>query len=261
MSQAMSNTYGYGSESMAADSKPEVSKGTIAIPYEAIRGMADQSLVAQVDELKRMLAEAQQNILKKDETIREQRDALGDMSLELHKIKKENERLYQQIQEKGEATSDDDFCLVCDPRKYADNRGNHPPIKWVHNFWNVLFTHSLGTLENGAYYIENSTSIAVIYKLVHDSNRIAFKFTGSYDDFCYSWNANIADRIKDKERASMLTSVGTSLKSEYNKKHWKDVSIGKLETNPDINGVHGKIYSKANIIITHVMSDLKDLTA
>lgn len=248
-----SNTYGYGNESMGVNSKPVASgmdKETIA---ETIKPFANQTLVAQMDEYKAKLKEAQ-------EKIRQRNDVIGEQAVELRMIKKENEELHKQLKEKEESGANPHFYPIYDVRMYTDGKGNHPTPKWVHDLWDAIYTHSINTLENGAYYIENSTSVAVIYKTLHDSNRIAFQFTGSYEDFCYSWNANVAGRITDKKHANMLTCAGASLKSEYNKNHWKDVSIGTLELNPDLNGEHGKIHGKANVIIKRIMPDIIKLT-
>lgn len=255
MSQATaSNTYGYGNESMGVGSKPMASGIDKESIFETMKPLADRMSVELLEEYKAKLTTAQ-------EKIRDLKDTCADQSVELYKIKKENEELYKQLKEKEEVGATPDFCPIYDVRMYTDERGNHPSAKWVRNFWNTLYIHSVNTLDDGDYYIENSTSVAVIYKLVHDSNRIAFQFTGSYEDFSYSWNANVAERITDKNHATLLTCAGASLKSEYNKKHWKDVSIGTLERNPDLDGEHGRMYGKANAIIKRVMPDITTLAA
>lgn len=255
MSQATTaNTYGYGNESMCVGSKPVASEMDMESIAEAVKPFAEKMTVAYLEECKAKLKEAQ-------EKIRQRNDVIADQSVELLRIKKENEELYKQLKEKEEAGATPDFCPIYDVRMYTDDRGKHPTAKWVRNLWNALYTHSTNTLEDGAYYIENSTSVAVIYKIVHDSSRIAFQFTGSYEDFSYSWNANVAERITDKNHARSLTCAGASLKSEYNKKHWKDVSIGTLEREPDLDGEHGRMYGKANIIIRRVMPDISTLAA
>lgn len=242
-----SNTYRNGSEPMDNGSKPMDSTGTVQIPFEAIRAYANQSLVTQ-------LKECQTKLKKAEEKIIDLKDTCADQSVELHKIKKE-------LKEKESSVTTIDFYPIYDTRMYTDARGNHPTAKWVRNLWDVLYAHSLNTLDNGSYYIENSTSVALVYKLVHESNRIAFQFTGSYDDFSYSWNANVAERITDKNHATMLTCAGASIKSEYNKKHWKEVLIGTLERNPNPGGKHSRMYGKANIIIKRIMPDITTLAA
>lgn len=255
MSQATtSNTYGYGSEAIEVGSKPVTSGMDKESIFETMKPLADRLSVELLEEYKAKLKEAQEKLRQRDEVI-------GDLSVGLRMSNKKNEELYKRLKEKEEAGTSPDFCPIYDVRMYTDKRGNHPSAKWVRDLWNVLYTHSTNTLEDGAYYIENTTSVAVVYKLVHDSTRIAFQFTGSYEDFSYSWNANVAERITDKNHATMLTCAGVSLKSEYNKKHWKGVSIGTLERNPDLNGEHGRIYGKANAIITRVMPDITTLVA
>lgn len=250
MSQAtVSNSYGYADESMGVGSKPVASGVDKESIFETMKPLADRMSVELLEEYKAKLTTAQ-------EKIRDLKDTCADQSVELYKIKKENEELYKQLKEKEESGTLQDFYPIYDVRMYADRNGNHPTAKWVRNLWNMLYTHSINTLDDGAYYIENSTSVAVVYKLVHDSSRMPYKFTGTYEDFSYSWNANVVDRITDMKHARMLTCVGASLKSEYNKKHWKGVSIGKLESTTSFEGQHGRMYGKANVIIRLIMPDI-----
>lgn len=227
MSQATaSNTYGYGNESMGVGSKPVASGGAVTIPFEVISTYADQSLVAQIEELKRMLAEAQQNILKKDETIQDQRNALGDMSLELHKVKKENEQVYKQLQEKGTSATNNasDFYPVIDCRKFHSKDKKMPTNKWVVAFWQQMYEFVSHADENGKFVVCVAEDIVPIYKVMTESTSMPYKFVGTREDFEYQWNENVVARIEDKMRAKKLTCKHKTLNTALGQPCWKGVS-------------------------------------
>lgn len=253
MSQATANTYGYGNESISVGSKPVASGVDKESIFETMKPLADRMSVELLEEYKAKLTSAQ-------EKIRDLKDTCADQSVELYKIKKENEELYMKLKEKEETGTTLDFYPIYDPRMYTDEHGNHPTARWVRNLWDTLYILSTNTLENGCYYIENATSAFVVYKILHESNRIAYKFTAKYDDFSTTWNANLASRHA-ADRVALLTCKGDSIKALYNNEIWKGVSIGSIELNRNLNATHEKSYRSANCIITHVMPAICALAA
>ena len=255
MSQATkSNTYRNGSEPMDNGSKPMDSEMNMEDIIESMKHFADPILVIQVEEGKAMLKKA-------EEKIRDLKDTCADQSVELHKIKKENEEIYRKLKEQEESGKNIDFYPIYDPRMYSDESGRQPSPKWIHNLWDTLYTHSTYTLDDGSYYIENTTSALVIYKIMRESNRIAYQFVGKYDDFCITWNANLASRHENQDRVVLLTCKGDTIKALYNNRIWKNVSIGAIERNINLKAAHKNTYRKANCIITHVMPDIKALAS
>lgn len=229
------------------DGSRQNSREMVSIPLEAIRGYADTSLVTQIEECKEKLKEAQKQI-------QDQQQAFTKQGVELYKIKEENEMLYHKIKEMEDKVSNPHFYPIYDTRMFADEKGQHPSCKWVSSFWNVCFEHCSNVSDTGIY-IENGTSIAIIFKLVRESNRILYRFTGTYDDFCCCWNANVATRMDNMERIKQLSCKGDSIKAEYNKPHWKGVSIGNLEKGNCTDKKHALIYSKAGALINKLLPD------
>lgn len=253
MSQSTPSYFdGFGSESSSIGSQQSTSGGFIQIPTEMFRGVADSTLFAENEQYKLKLTKAHEKIWELEH-------AFADQGIELYKIKKENETLYKKLQMQDNTSANPTFYPIYDPRMFTDSKGNHPSSQWVSRFWDVIFTHSQNTSEDGSYYIENSTSVMIVYKIVHESNRIAYKFTGSYDDYSMSWNANVATRCTDVTRIEELTCKGESIKAEYNKKHWKEQLVGNLERMPEKSDSHSLVYSKANTIVTRLLPDLQAL--
>lgn len=185
--------------------------------------------------------------------------AFKKITLELYDIKDENEKQAKEIEDlKALSSTPLNFYPIYDPRMYENDKHEHPDGTWIRSTWDTLYAHSTYTTEDGAYYIENGTSATIIYKVMHESNNIAYRFISTYDDFSTTWNANVAFRHTDPKRQSQLTCNKDSLKAEYNK-HWhKDkVSLGRLGEGTYAEGIHDRIYGKAQTIITRVMPDLK----
>lgn len=151
------------------------------------------------------------------------------------------------------------FYALIDPRMFTDSKGYSPSQKWVYSLWDTLYTHSMNTSKEGDYYIDNTTSVAIIYKLLHESNRLAYNFTGTYNDFSFAWNANVVGRITNTSHAQKLSCEGDTIKAEYNKSHWKNMSIGNLEQSKEFEGKHAHIYAKAKTIITNLLPDLRTI--
>lgn len=220
--------------------------------YEMMKPYANLVFVKRAEEYKKEAVES-----KKENT--DLKNTCSKMAIDLYKIKDENEKQAKEIEElKALSSTPLNFYPIYDPRMYENDKHEHPDGTWIRSTWDTLYAHSTYTTEDGAYYIENGTSATIIYKVMHESNNIAYRFISTYDDFSTTWNANVAFRHTDPKRQSQLTCNKDSLKAEYNK-HWhKDkVSLGRLGEGTYAEGIHDRIYGKAQTIITRVMPDLK----
>lgn len=202
------------------------------------------------------MEECKKRLIKAQERIRDLEEIYADVGIELRNSLREKECLSKELREiKESANVPYDFCPLYDIRMFKNYLSVNPPPEYVRSLWNVFYIHSTNTTPDGNFYIDNTTSATIAYKIIHESTRIPYQFTGSYNDFCASWNANVASRHKDPERKKKLTCNEATIRAEYNKT-WKSISIGDLEENRFHSNKHKCIFPKANEMITRVIPDL-----
>ena len=209
------------------------------------------------DGLQKELEICKQNLDKAQETIRKQQLTIVAQANDLYDVKRENVEMCKKLADlESRSAVPLDACPLYDIRMYKDKNGINPPPQWVRNLWNKIYVHTMNTTNDGCFYIDNGTAICVVCKILRDSQRITYNFTSSFNDFTACWNQNIADLFKGCERFNRLTCQTNTLKAEYYKPHWRNISIGSLERSDYTDKKHKTIYGNANTIITHLMPDL-----
>lgn len=112
-----SYTNARSSESMDVGSMPMASGGSISIPLEVIRGVADQDLVKQVEELTQRYNE----LLREDDR---RARAYMRMGADLNDVKEENERLIKELAEakQNAGINTNRFIPAIDCRYFRNNQ-------------------------------------------------------------------------------------------------------------------------------------------
>ncbi len=236
-------------ETKAFGSQLSATGGSVPIPLEALRPYANQTLIEEVELLKKMLTEAQQKIKEDDKTINDQKSAMGDMSLELFRIKRENERLYKEIEESGHSsTQNNDFIYSIDCRNYRNKDKEMASKEWVINFWNNMYIFIETTNEEGKYIVNCAEDIVPIYKTLTESVTIEYNYTGKREDFEYEWNTNIVERIENPTRAKKLTCKHKTFNSALSQPCWKGIKPSNWKNLSLEGGTYEKKYEKGNLI-------------
>lgn len=226
MSQAQSAHSVNDKEPVEIGSLSMNSEGII-IPFEAFRSMADAGAVAEIERMKKLLSEAQRKLKEQADTIKSQKETLGDMSVEKHEIQKENERLYHELNEGGGDVThpNNDFILSIDNRVFRDANGKNPSNEWVASFWKYMFEFVKKKDDNGQYIITCADHLAPVYMVMSSSTNMPYRFVGSRVDFAFYWNSNVVERLDDKKRAQKLTCKCKSLNTTLSGDCWKTVDI------------------------------------
>lgn len=209
--------YGNSIEPKTFGSLPIALEGSISIPFEAVRSVADQSLVAQIEEL----TQKYNKLLREDER---RARAYMRMGTDLNDVREENERLVKELAEAkhNAGLPQNDFIPVVDCRNYINKQKQMPKKEWVVRFWNNMYELACQTDEAGRYIINCAEMLVPVYKVMTESNSMTYNFRGSREDFEYQWNANVVDRMADKERAKKLTCKHKTLTTALSQPCWKN---------------------------------------
>lgn len=206
--------------------------GGISLSLEALSTLKlylDQDLVNQI-------AELNAKILELEDRDRARKDAFMDQGEELYSVKRENERLYKELE------------------RYKSNESNHQAAhfnhhideryfkgsnrEWQISFWDNMFDLAESTDSNGNYYISDALFIAPIFKCVKNEKITKHPFVGTREDFAYIWNRNITERIENTKRKNKLTCKARSLTAALSQAPWKGsdpTSWTRLANNYDQN--------------------------
>lgn len=218
MSKAIeSYIYSNNSEPKIPGSLPIVSGGSISIPLEALRSVADKSLVAHIEELTRNY----NDLCREDER---RARAYMRMGADLNDVREENERLVKELEvaKRNAGLPQNNFLPVIDCRKFINKHKQMPKKEWVVRFWNKMYELACQTDGIGIYTINCAEVLVPIYKVITESTSIPYNFIGSREDFEYHWNSNVVDRLEDEERAKKLTCKHKSLTTALSQPCWKD---------------------------------------
>lgn len=217
MSKAIEpDLYSNSSEPRIPGSLPIASGGSISIPFEVIRSVADQNLVAQIEVLTRNYEE----LCRQDER---RAKAYMRMGADLNDVREENERLIKELEEAkhNAGLAQKDFIPVVDCRNFRNKQNQMPEKKWVVRFWDKMYELACQTDKAGRYIINCAEVLVPIFKVITESSSISYTYKGTREDFEYQWNANVVERMNDKERANKLTCKHKTLTTALAQPCWK----------------------------------------
>ena len=130
-------------------------------------------------------------------------------------LKEENKALKKH----ATATAQPTCLLALDTRLFKGST-----MAWQQNLWDALLEFATEKDNNDDYWLKNAACLAPIHMIL-SSTKCSYPFKGSYADFEYLWNTNVANRINDETRREKMTCKAKTLTATLNKPQWKDTAV------------------------------------
>lgn len=218
---------------------------------------ADQtSYLSPEDRLKEIAKLAYPELRTENEELRNENQKLKDvnseLTMELHECKKKLHEAQQQIKNSNMIHSTGSgFMYEYDALDFAVN-ASAASINYL--FDGLLYLTTIKT-STDEYLIDNASAVIPVYIMLNSSTNIAktlYCYCGTLEDFCKYWNSNVVGRIKDEERAKLLTVNYNSIKTAINKQPWKDRQPGSWRSTFNNTNKHKKPLRRAINIKTQM---------
>lgn len=145
---------------------------------------------------------------------RQLRESCKEFALEHTDLRKENRELRAENDNLKKLNSNgmSDFQYFLDTRKF-----NGTDKTWLQNFWDFSLSLCEQEYNQDDFLINAKAHVVPLFVLAKTDQYLKWKFTGTYDDFVYSWNENVVSRLPLK-RQKKLTLTEDGLKAAVNDK-------------------------------------------
>lgn len=186
---------------------------------EQVRAIFGANLEKQIEEQNKRIDE----LIQKD---RERQEAYMEQGVKLTKVEKENRELHKRVNELQKIIEQEispvPFEHSIDTRMFKGININKIQCR---KLCDDLYDLSIETNTNQEYIINKAVDVVPIFKIMKEDKNIPFNFIGTYEDFVYFWNENIALRQPTEERVHKLSINTKTLKASVNEPIWKNVGI------------------------------------